>query len=117
MGKKTISLTGRKPVVIDEDVWPLIASASDHDGQYEFQANRKWHLFVRQCQTSADDDRCIVYGVFTSSFQNEADRRGGEIVATVDDVPAAVQRVADYLEFRKQHMVDECIADLPAEEL
>ena len=116
MGTKTITLTGRRPIVIDEDVWPLIASSKDHDNQYEVQANRKWHLFVRMCQTEGDD-RCIVYGIHTSAFRNESDRRGGEIVASLDDVPAAVQRVANNLDFGKQHLVEECIADLPAEEL
>lgn len=111
----TITLTDRAPVKVDKTVWQLIASASDHDNQYEFQANRKWNLFVRQCQTEGDD-RCIVYGVYTTQFQSESDRRGGEIVDSVDEVPAAVKRVAEHLGF-DERLADECIADLPAEEL
>lgn len=115
MSKMTISLTNHRPVTIDRDVWPVIASAKDHDNQYDFQANRKWSLTVRQCQTDGDD-RCIVYGIFTSYFQNESDRRGGVIVDSIDDVPAAVKQVAAYLDFDVR-LADECIADLPAIEM
>lgn len=116
MGKKlTITLTNRPPVSVDTEVWQKVASASDHDNQYECQANRRWDLFVRQCQTE-DDDRCIVYGVYNTAYQGEPDRRGGEIVDSIEEVPAAVKRVAEYLGF-EERLADECIADLPAEEL
>lgn len=116
MGKKlTITLTDRRPVTVDVDVWPIIGSTKDWDNQCESQANRKWTLIVRQCQTDGDD-RCVVYGVYTSQFQSESDRRGGEIVDSLDDVPAAVKRVAEYLGFEPR-LADECIADLPADEL
>ena len=116
MGKKlTISLTNRRPVTVDTDVWPLVASAKDWDNQYECQANRTWTLLVRQCQTEGDD-RCVVYGVYTTNWQNESDKRGGEIVDDLDSVPAAVKRVAEYLGFEEQ-LADACIADLPADEI
>ena len=116
MGKKlTITLTDRRPVTVDTDVWQKIASSSDHDNEYDFQANRKWKLFVRQCQTEGDD-RCVVYGIYETAFQSESDRRGGEIVDSLDDVPAAVKRVAEYLAF-EERLADECIADLPADEI
>lgn len=113
--KRTITLTDRQPVTVDTEVWPIIASAKDHDNQYEAQANRKWSLVVRQCQTEGDD-RCIVYGVYTSQWQNEPDLRGGEIVDSVEEVPASVKRVAEYLGFERT-LADACVADLPAVEL
>lgn len=116
MGKKlTISLTDRRPVTVDVDAWAIIGQSSDHDNQYECQANRKWKMTVRQCQTEGDD-RCVVYGTYTSQYQGEADRRGGEIVEDLDSVPEAVKRVAEYLGFDAR-LADECIADLPADEI
>lgn len=113
--KLTITLTDQRPVIVDKEVWPLIASASDHDNQYEFQANRKWKLFVRQCQTEGDD-RCVVYGVYQTQFQGESDLRGGTLVDSLEDVPAAIKQVARHLGF-PDRLADECIADLPAIEL
>lgn len=116
MGKKlTITLTDRRPVTVDVDVWPIIAKAKDWDNQHECQANRTWVLTVRQCQTDGDD-RCVVYGTYDTAWQNESGRRGGEIVDSLDDVPAAVKRVAEYLQFESR-LADECIADLPADEI
>lgn len=109
----TITLTGRPPVRVSKDKWPIIASAENHDGKVECQANRRWKMFVRQCE---DDGRCIVYGIYTTNFENEDDRRGGEIVNNFGDVPQAAYCVAEYLDFDRR-LADECIADLPAEEL
>ena len=113
MARLTITLTDRAPVSVDKDTWPIIASAKDWDNQYECQANRTWKLVVRQCETYGDG-RCLVYGVHTSQFQSEPDLRGGELVEDIADVPAAIKRVAEYLEFQGR-LADDCIADLPAE--
>ena len=113
--KLTITLTDRPPVSINTDVWSLIASSHDWDNQYECQANRTWKLMVRQCRNK-DDDRFIVYGIYTTQYQNESGRRGGEIVNGINNVPSAIKRVAEYLGFELQ-LADSCIADLPAEEL
>ena len=115
MAHLTITLTDRPPVRVDKDKWPIIASASDWDDQYEFQANRKWKLIVRQCERDGDD-RCIVYGIYDTAWQNENSRRGGEIVSDLSEVTAAVKRVAEYLGF-EERLADDCIADLPAEDL
>lgn len=129
--KLTITLTGRKPVTIVKDQWPIIAEAGDKnwDNQYEFQANRTWNydLKVRQ----HEDGRTIVYGIYRygTHYQGESGAciRGGEMVAA-DDVIPAIQRVGKWMadNLPSNHadeaeifhrLVNECIADLPAEEL
>jgi hypothetical protein len=110
--KLTITLTGRTPVTITKEKWPVIASAHTWDGQYDFQSFRHWHLKVRQHK----DGRAIVYGVHTSAHQGESDRRGGEMLDTGANIPDAIQRVAESLEFSPL-MAEQCIADLPAVEV
>lgn len=137
----TVTLTGRPPVKIKKDDWPVVAGASDKDfdNQYEFQANRKadWKLTVRQHA----DGRTLVYGVWTydTHFQNESggNVRGGELITVTgadaesvgdtEPIVAAIQRVGAELEERLPEgkygrgvfprLVHECIADLPAVEL
>lgn len=111
--RRTITLTDRPPVTIIEDDWPTIASASEHDGQIECQANRRWGLHVRQ----HEDGRSIVYAVYSTQYQGESGYRGGEMLPTVNDsIPEAIRRVGERGEF-SAHIIDECIADLPAEQL
>ena len=108
----TVTLTDRAPVRIQTGEWPLIASAKDWDNTYECQANRTWTLRVR----AHGDGRTIVYGVYTTQWQNESDKRGGEVIDPGADIPAAVKRVAEYLGFTAR-LADECIADLPAQDI
>jgi len=111
--RRTITLTDRPPVTILEADWPVIASARDHDGQIECQANRRWGITVRQ----HEDGRFIVYATYSSQYQGEHGYRGGELVAPPgDDLPAVIRRVGERGEF-SAHIIDECIADLPAEQL
>lgn len=124
--KRTITLTGRQPVTIKDEDWPIIAQGdwSDHDNQYEFQANRKWSAWLRVRQHA--DGRAIAYGRYDyhTAFRNEADKRyrDGELLEAGADIPAAIQRVGRSLWDRSEdeHMRDviaECIADLPAQEI
>jgi hypothetical protein len=107
--KLTVTLTGRAPVTIIKDDWPIIASAKDWDNQHECQANRTWRLTVRQ----HEDGRSLIYGVYETQWQNESGRRGGELLDVGADIPAAIYRVAEYLGFDR-NLADQCIADLPA---
>lgn len=124
---RTITLTGRPPVKIDERDWPVIARASwsEHDNEFEFQANRKSRrvLVVRR----HEDGRTIVYGrdTYDSAFSDDRDhdyRRGALIVAAAD-LCAAIALVAEELGdaagARREwaELAQECIADLPAERL
>lgn len=110
--KLTITLTDARPVTIVKADWPVVASAKDWDNQYESQANRTWKLFVRQ----HEDGRAIVYGVYDTSWGGEDSRRAGALVPADGDIIGAIKSVGEYLDFDR-NLVDQCIADLPAEEL
>ena len=105
----TIMLTDRQPVRITKDDWPIIASARDWDNEHEFQANRKWKLFVRQ----HEDGRCIVYGIYDTQWQRESDRRHGVLIDSIDDAPSSIKSVAESIG-ADETLADNCIADLPA---
>ena len=128
--KLTITLTGRRPITITKDTWPILASAEEkeHDGQVECQANKisKWKLIVRQ----HEDGRTIVYGIYTydSNWQNARcfGVRGGELIPNGDATPEAIQRIGKWMseqeqpeedKGRWQTIINDCIADLPAEEV
>lgn len=119
MNRLTITLTGRPPVSIDRDLWPVLCSAHRHDGrEYESQANRHFRLTVRQHQ----DGRAVVYGSYQSNWQDERDRRGGELLTADqaglahDSITDAIRRVCDALDFDRA-VAEECIASMPAEVL
>ena len=133
MSTRTITLTGRPPVTIDEDQWPIIAQAKDseHDGQVECQANVKssWSVRVRQ----HEDGRAIVYATYsyTSNYQNArcySAKRGVLLPAgsTAADICQAIRDVCEEIAgaecdgedaARWPTLAAECIADMPAEEL
>lgn len=108
----TITLFDRKPVAVVKDDWPIVASAADHDGEVEFQANRRFKLMVRQHA----DGRAVVYGIYSTNWSGEKDRRGGLLVESANQVEAAVMEVAERMDF-EPWLAQQCIADLPAEEL
>lgn len=129
----TITLTGRPPVKIKKEDWPIIACASDNDRHGAQQGNQsdretKCLLKVRQ----HDDGRVIVHAIYDHDtlWQNEKSLalRGGELLDKDADIPAAVERVADVIAARLpdraresadvfRRLTQECIADLPAVEI
>jgi hypothetical protein len=129
--KRTITLTGRPPVRITDDNWPMLASASDKiwDGQFESQANRtsKWFIGVRQHA----DGRAIVYATYNYStcWQGERDceKKCGKLLGEGSSIDAIIKAIGEvisdiaggYDEYDDtwSRLKAECIADLPAEEL
>ena len=129
---RTITLTGRPPVRVAEDSWPVIASASDKrwDNTYEFQANRTSKMAVRVRQHAADG-RAVVYGTYdySTAWQGEPNlhARTGELLpagTSLSDIAAAIERVAadlagqsegDHFGLDAHRIGRECIADLPPE--
>lgn len=124
--QRTITLTGRRPVTIREDEWPLIADAADDSysrhadaGRYE-QARRQgelttWWLKVRQ----HEDGRALVYGRVTPGWtvpEGMEAWAGGELLPAGADLAQAIQRVGADGRLPAA-TIRACIADLPAEEL
>ena len=125
MSSRTITLTDRRPITIDPDKYPVIASAKDHDGKVECQANRKWTIIVREPLDSSA--RRIVYGIYDTSYQNSTSLRGGYVI-DLDADANGDEKVLDRLTIEKikavaahinapSHLADACIADMPAEEI
>lgn len=127
--KRTITLTDRPPVRITDAEWPTLASGTFewHDNQYRFQANRTRDIFVKVRQHA--DGRVLVYAGYdtSSAWQGETgDRhRTGELLEAGGDIIAALHRVADELATRAlgahaneiRDCMNECIADLPAQDI
>lgn len=108
---RTITLTDRPPVRIDEGQWPIVARAKTWDNRHECQANRTWQLYVRQ----HEDGRAIVYGVYSSQHEGARDLYAGQLVDAGGDIPATIRLVAQACDC--EGIAQECIADLPAEDL
>ena len=130
MAIRTITLTDRPPVRVDEDTWPVLASASyhDYDGEYASQSFRHWRGFLGVRQH--EDGRTLVYATCSaegcgSSTTREYRHKAGELLPVGTDtaaIIAAVHRIHRDIADRDVHeqwagLADACIADLPAEEL
>jgi len=111
----TITMTDRPPVKVSKKVWELVAQAKDWEGEYEFQSNRHWKVSVRQCQRNGDD-RCIVYGSYESGWAGEDYIRHGVIIDDIDDAPQAIKDIVTRIT-GADTLAQNCIADLPAEEI
>jgi hypothetical protein len=130
--KLKITMSERRPLTIVKADWPLIAKADRHDGAVECQANHEWTIRVREHR----DGRRIVYGWLTSGHGGvPAGWRGSEggflvsptaafrdaddgplsHVPDDDETVRAIRRVGGIID--DDALADECIADLPAEEL
>lgn len=117
--KKTIkiAMSEQAPVIVDPEVWGLIADAEWYEGEHKSQANRTARIKVRE----HDDGRCIVYGSSDSAFRTERDEQAGYLVPSKDgqrdkdEVIRAIRRVAGVIGHAE--LAADCIADLPAEEL
>lgn len=121
---RTITLTGRPPVKIKENEWPVIATASDDSyGYVDPQGHQqallqgeldKYLLRVRQHA----DGRTIVYGVLDAAtvWTRTKDWRGGELLVADSNIAAAIRRVGENGGIPDE-VIRDCVADLPAEEI
>ena len=122
--QRTITVTGRRPVKIYDEEWPVIAVAEGDSygprdcGRYQ-QALAQLELDTYLlCVRQHADSRVIVYAVFRAAtvWTGNKTRSGGELLATGADIPAAIRRVGRDCSI-PDSVIRECIADLPAEEL
>lgn len=126
--QRTITLTGRSPVKIYEDEWPVIARATGdsyggmdpqrHD-QAESRGEIDTHLLVVRRHA---DGRAIVYGVIDAADAawgqpaGGTDWRGGVLLSAGAELAEAIRRVGDDGDL-PDSVIRECIADLPAEQI
>ena len=118
VNKIEITMSERRPVSIDPELWPVIAEADWHNGEHEFQANDIRRIRVREHA----DGRRIVYGLQCSGDGGQAigthNPRAGFLIhvgADADETVRAIRRVGGILNDRR--LADACIANLPAETL
>lgn len=129
--KITITMSESRPLKIDPAAWPKIASASKHDGRVECEANHEWDIRVREHK----DGRRIVYGAYEAGNGGVhigfRAKHGGFIIdPKTESIPGenasrtvpdeeetirAIRRVAGII--GDDAMGDECIGELPAQEL
>ena len=122
--QRTITLTGRRPVTINEDEWPEIAKAEGDnytglDPARHIQASQQGELdeYTLRVRQHADG-RTIVYGTYTEGWNgnHEGLNRAGQILEAGGYIEVAIKNVGDTLRVPQQLIAD-CIADLPAEQL
>lgn len=100
--QRTITLTGRSPVKIHEDEWPVIAHAKAEDPTHRYTLIARRHA----------DGRHLVYGVADArDWKAHQSWRGGEIVDAGADLVATIRRVGVDL---PERVVHDCLAALPA---
>jgi hypothetical protein len=128
----TITLTGRPPVRVSDDNWPVIAFGTSeyYNSEYREDATRDYDAWISVRQH--DDGRAVVYGtfVFRTKYRNEDDVviNAGNTVAPGQNIAQAISRVGFDIRDRLRRenedslrvireAVDECIADLPPDDL
>jgi hypothetical protein len=124
--KKTIKvkLSERRPVTLDPEQWPIIAKATWFDGQHRSQANHEAYVLVRQ----HEDGRTLVYSKLFAGgggvFVGFRELAGGFLLPArgssnereyADEIVRAIRRCAGIIDMPE--LGDECISDLPAEEI
>lgn len=103
----TIVLSGRRPVTIACEDWPLIAQAEL--GRY---GHPEQHLYIREHA----DGRMLIYGIEKPFDAKAVPAQGGVVLAAGEDVGAAAKWLAERLNF-PDVLVDVCLAKLSPEEL
>lgn len=125
---RKVTLTGRAPVSIVEEEWPVLARATGDSyrgndyGRYQQALSQgecdRYSLVVRQHA----DGRTLIYGVLDAAIAAwhapacGEDRRGGYLIKPEMDLPEKIRQVGEECEL-PDSIIRECIADLPAEEL
>lgn len=116
--KIKITMSERRPITIVKADWPIIARADWHDGQVECQANNIRRIVVREHA----DGRRIVYGFQQAGnggqYAGTRNPEAGFLLAAgadEDETIRALRRVGGVIV--DDGLAEECIADLPAEEI
>lgn len=133
MGKRvTITLTGRSPVTVDEDQWPVIARSTwdECDSEYAPEANKEAIAGFEVRRNSADG-RMIAYGTYSFDARFSPGVRpvhaaAGYLLDAAGNPAEAISRVKRDLSSYElpeawqpewELLAGECVMDLPAEDL
>ena len=111
--QRTITLTDRPPVRIEDTEWPVIAQSKWFEGPYDFQANRSGWLKIRQHA----DGRVIVYGGYDTNWQNENSKRAGFLIPAGREPQDWINAIHNTARIVNASCADDCIANLPPEVL
>jgi len=104
----TVTLTGREPVTINRDEWPVIARCER--GSVHWPAG-----LARITVRKHEDGRVIVAGKCDSRYDHVG-VRAGELLDPGADVREAIRKVAGRVSpVDDVRLAQGCIADLPAE--
>jgi len=129
---RTITLTDRSPVRVNEDEWPVVAYGARTEDDDDGRGNPPNWTTTRAIRVRQHaDGRAIVYGIYdhSTNFQGERDhvaRRGvllepsvgwEQIIDAIRVVGRQLAEAEDEAEAEWRTAVQACIADLPAEEL
>jgi len=125
---RIVTLTGRPPVRIVEAEWPVIAqgdgdSYGDGDGARHSQAVHRGEVdeYTMRVRQHADG-RTLVYGALSAAAAawgagaEGEDWRGGRLLGPGADIASAIRTVGEEGHI-PDHIIRECIAGLPAEDL
>lgn len=126
--RRTITLTDRAPVKIEERHWPEVAAATGDSwrgtdpGKYrqarDFGEVDTYAIRVRQHA----DGRVLVYATVNAAAAawhqpaRGESYRGGELVAAGSTIPLVIRRVGEAAGI-PERVIRDCIANLPAEEI
>lgn len=116
--QRTITMSGRLPVRIKEQDWPIVASAQLSDARPGHNWTRKVEMYVRQHA----DGRRLVYGTCRSTIDGEPHKRGGELLDPGDDLVHMANEMAKALgykapDYTPEDLANALLADMPAEPL
>lgn len=117
-----IALSTARPLRVKKGCWPLVTKAkedTDHNNQELF---RRYYLYVRQharaipgdadtCLAPHPDNRVVVYGYYSSSWQGESGITAG-YVCTLDEAADMLRTVGEEIG-ADESLIRRAIADLP----
>lgn len=109
MPETTVRLSNRRPVRIESDDWPLVASSTVEDDE------EVTTLYVRR----HEDGRGLIYYEFTNTDGEDQGRAGGKLVEGVEDddvLAGRIERIVDEVGL-DDRLVNEVLSKLSPEDL
>jgi len=129
---RTITLTDRPPVRINEGEWPAISIGDGNEDDADGRGNPANRTTTREIRVRLHaDGRAIVYGIYDHSTdiqgeRDEAARRGvllepsvgwEKIINAIRVIGRQLAEAEDEAEAEWHKAMQACIADLPSEDL